>query len=126
MGHFRIPLPTGVFDGRPHLFMLETEGGKCRLGQYATVTPTSLTSDATLQRYAREGLTPSLSTLAGHRYEALAAALGHLVQAEPSSTQPHALRQLLQVHDRRGKGASDSDQQRSDEHTYELQAKMRI
>src|SRR3546814_15724261 len=50
MGHFRIPLPTGVFDGRPHLFMLETEGGKCRLGQYATVTPTSLTSDATLQR----------------------------------------------------------------------------
>src|SRR3546814_4785821 len=57
MGHFRIPLPTGVFDGRPHLFMLETEGGKCRLGQYATVTPTSLTSDATLQRYAREGLT---------------------------------------------------------------------
>src|SRR3546814_8810019 len=71
MGHFRIPLPTGVFDGRPHLFMLETEGGKCRLGQYATVTPTSLTSDATLQRYARAGLTPSLSTLAGHRYEAL-------------------------------------------------------
>src|SRR3546814_15561671 len=92
---------------RSHLFMLETEGGKCRLGQYATVTPTSLTSDATLQRYAREGLTPSLSTLAGHRYEALAAALGHLVQAEPSSTQPHALRQLLQVHDRLVKGASD-------------------
>src|SRR3546814_5481147 len=85
MGHFRIPLPTGVFDGRPHLFMLETEGGKCRLGQYATVTPTSLTSDATLQRYAREGLTPSLSTLAGHRYEALAAALGHLRSEEHTS-----------------------------------------
>src|SRR3546814_17637401 len=38
-------------------------------------------------------------------------ARGHLVQAEPSSTQPHALRQLLQVHDRLVKGASDSDKQ---------------
>src|SRR3546814_5901582 len=54
MGHFRIPLPTGVFDGRPHLLMLETEGGKCRLGQYATVTPTSLTSDARSEEHTSE------------------------------------------------------------------------
>jgi len=71
-----IPLPPSVFDGRPHAFQVFTEEGT-HLGSAAYVMPNSLTSDAVLLQYAREGMSPSLSALAGFRYESLVQSLQH-------------------------------------------------
>ncbi|MBP7779914.1 MAG: glycosyltransferase [Burkholderiaceae bacterium] len=72
---FQLPLPMAVFDGRAHGFEVRTKFGMVRVGACALITPFRMTPEDALLRYAREGMRPALSSLAGFRYEALAQSL---------------------------------------------------
>jgi GT2 family glycosyltransferase/glycosyltransferase involved in cell wall biosynthesis len=76
--HFRLPLPASVFDGRAHSFSVRSNDPAMNLGEIVLITPHMMTPEASLQQYAREGLKPSLSAMAGFRYESLANAMALL------------------------------------------------
>lgn len=83
--HFRLPLPTSVFDGRPHAFSVRSNDPAMSIGDLATITPYMLTPDSALLRYAREGLKPSITTMAGFRYESLINTIIQLGDGKTSS-----------------------------------------
>ncbi len=67
--NFRISLPAPIFDGRPHCFSVSAQNQAMVFGQLAIITPFMLTPESALRQYAREGLRPCLSVMAGFRYE---------------------------------------------------------
>ena len=68
---FRLSLPTSALDGRPHKFTVCCKGKSLKLGEIAVITPYMLTPESVLQEYIHKGLSPSISTSAGFRYESL-------------------------------------------------------
>ncbi|WP_430232903.1 hypothetical protein, partial [Nitrosomonas communis] len=83
--HFRVSLPVTVFDGRPHSFSVRSDNPAMHLGDLAIITPYMLTPESALQRYAREGLRPGLSTMAGFRYESLINAIAQFADEATNS-----------------------------------------
>lgn len=108
---FRLPLPSTVFDGRPHVFSVRSIEPALTLADLAIITPHMLTPESVLQKYAREGLKPSVATAAGYRYESLARAVESLSAstAESQSSVMERLKQLSHAHARLVRGFSDSD-----------------
>lgn len=76
--HFNMPLPMAVFDGRPHGFEILSKHGMIKVGDCALIMPFHSTPENALLRFAREGMRPALSSLAGFRYESLAQSINAL------------------------------------------------
>lgn len=114
--HFRIALPAATFDGRPHGFSVRMAHDFTVLQSVALAMPLSWTPEAALLKYAREGMLPSLSTLAGFRYQALVNALDHLSalqegKGDQESTRlVERIRQISVAHKSLVRGSDELDQ----------------
>src|SRR6185369_5314268 len=111
---FAIPLPAHLFDGRPHAYSVRAKDKPMVLHDIAVIMPYVATPESVLLRYAREGLTPSLATAAGFRYESLGLAmdrLGGTPKASTSSDLPAKLAQLARVHTRLVRGFNEKDKE---------------
>jgi len=128
--HFRLPLPVTVFDGRPHCFSVRSNNPALALGDLPIITPHMITPESALMRYAREGLKPSLSAIAGFRYISLANRIEQQAQNPESNTvsatdlrdkkqsdlsnksrgsSVEALKQLVHAHTQLVRGFSEKD-----------------
>jgi len=108
---FRVPLPVELFDGAPHAFSVIAEDPSWILAQMALVMPAILTPTDALQRYAPEGVTPSLANVPALRYEALSAALASLRADTRPETLPQRLDQIAHCHGMLVRGAQDTDRE---------------
>ncbi|HSH95984.1 MAG TPA: glycosyltransferase [Roseimicrobium sp.] len=114
---FTIPLPAGVFDGKPHAFSVRAQRDATLVHEIALITPCISTQDDAVLKYARRGMTPALATAAGFRYESLVASLEQLARpgAEQArgegATVDRQIEQVVLVHRRlvRGFDAADRD-----------------
>ncbi len=84
--HFRLPLPMTVFDGRPHCFSVRSNNPALAIADFPVITPYMITPESALMNYAREGLKPNLSTMAGFRYESLVNLIEHRADNLENST----------------------------------------
>lgn len=108
---FRVPLPLTLFDGGAHAFSVVAEDPSWVLAQLALVMPATLTPPDALQRYATEGVTPSLANVPALRYEALSAALAALRTDARHETLPQRLEQIAHCHAMLVRGAQDADRE---------------
>lgn len=109
---FAVPLPPEVMDGRPHAFEIRSTEDFSSLGSAAFIMPNALIKEEVLLKYAREGMAPSFSTLAGYRYKSLSLVLEHADPLAKSTGKalPEFLEQINYVHHRLVKGANEADQ----------------
>jgi GT2 family glycosyltransferase/glycosyltransferase involved in cell wall biosynthesis len=108
---FFAPLPPSVFDGRPHAFEIRTQDGAISLGSAAFIMPNSLTPDEVLLKYARQAMRPSMSSLAGFRYESLSKSIQNAAENSIRVGLPLAdyLKQLSYAHERLAQGFHEQD-----------------
>jgi GT2 family glycosyltransferase/glycosyltransferase involved in cell wall biosynthesis len=108
---FAVVLPPKVFDGRPHAFEIRTQDGAISLGSAAFIMPNSLTPDEVLLKYARQAMLPSMSSLAGFRYESLSKSIQNAVENSVHVGLPVAeyLKQLSYAHERLAQGFHEQD-----------------
>jgi GT2 family glycosyltransferase/glycosyltransferase involved in cell wall biosynthesis len=107
--HFRLSLPEECFDGRPHAFSIVSDNPPWLLAQVALILPGQLTPADALQRFAREGLTPELSTVPGLRYAALSSALAAMQSTATPETMKSDLDLLIHCHATLVRGAQATD-----------------
>ena len=108
---FFAPLPPSVFDGRPHAFEIRTQEGAIGLGSAAFIMPNALTPDEVLLKYARQEMRPSMSSLAGFRYESLSKSIQNAAEnsVRMGLSVADYLKQLSYVHDRLAQGFHEQD-----------------
>lgn len=95
---FRIALPGSLFDGRPHAFGVYLHGEAGPVACASMVMPYVPAPEQAALRYARQGLSPGLGSVAAHRYEALTRSLEDALAAIPATEFQQRVRQLVNAH----------------------------
>lgn len=108
---FFVPLPSFVFDGRPHAFHLRTRHEGISFGSTAFIMPNSVPTEDIILKYAREGMKSSLSVQAAQRYESLNQAIIKAAESPHNLPLPlpEYLKQLHRAHNRLVRGFNEND-----------------
>jgi len=111
---FAASIPHSAFDGRPHGFQIRIKSSLVSLASVAFIMPNALVAEDVLLKYARQAMRPSMSFLAGFRYQSLSESL-QKVTNENTLGLPviDFLKQLNYAHDFLAKSFNERDKKYS-------------